>query len=380
MRMRKVRLAWALGCMFAVAGCDAGAARDDANTEPPPSSGIGSSGGVAPATAGVAGSVTGSGTTGAGGNASRPGDAGASDADVSGGVSAGSGAGGALSAGGAGGEGGTAIAAGTGGATGVAGAAGSPAVEPVVDESCLQGITDYAAAGPFAFEPLVSRSVKLWIPDVPAGCQVPVVHFANGTGAACSTYQPVLDHLASHGFLVTCFENSTTGAGLQCVTAIETARAEHPQLASHKVGFGGHQTGGGSALMCAFNGRAKWGPQPRITAHGSEPDLAGIASGWMAAYAQIQDPIFIFNGSEDGLVSESLVRQHMDALPTSIEAFWYEGVGAPHIPVPVPWINESMVAWFRWKLLDDADACEHVYAMPEGDDWDLQDTRNPSGC
>jgi hypothetical protein len=370
--MRRVRLAWALGGVPAVTGCDAADARDAASSEPPPNSSSGSSGGAAPATAGVSGAATGGSTTGEAGDAPRPGDGGAAGSGEAGSTL---GAGGALSEGGAGGAG---IVGGTGGA---AGAAGSPAaIEPVVDESCLQDITDYGAAGPFAYEALTSGSVRLWIPAVPAGCQIPVVHFANGTGAPCSSYQPVLEHLASHGFLTTCYESPQTGAGVQCVTAVETARAEHPQLVSHKVGFGGHQTGGGSALMCAFNARTKWGPGARITAHGSAPDLAGIAEGWLDAYAQIDAPIFIFNGSEDGFVPAGLVGKHLEALPSSIEAFWYEAVGAPHIPIPVRWISESMVAWFRWKLLDDADACEHVHAMPEGEDWDLQEVRNPSGC
>lgn len=99
-----------------------------------------------------------------------------------------------------------------------------------------------------------------------------------------------------------------------------------------------------------------------------------------APNAQIASPIFIFNGSEDFIVSESTARAHFDALAPALEAYWYEGVGAPHIPVPVRWMNESMVAWFRWKLVDDSAACDHFRAMPDSDDWDLQEIRNANEC
>jgi len=67
--------------------------------------------------------------------------------------------------------------------------------------SCLDGITDYENAGPFKFEAKSSGSVKIWVPAVPAGCKVPVIHLANGTGASCSSYQGALERMASHGFL-----------------------------------------------------------------------------------------------------------------------------------------------------------------------------------
>jgi hypothetical protein len=34
----------------------------------------------------------------------------------------------------------------------------------------------------------------------------------------------------------------------------------------------------------------------------------------------------------------------------------------------------------RWKLLGDTAACEHWKAMPDGEDWDLQEQQHPSPC
>ena len=36
--------------------------------------------------------------------------------------------------------------------------------------------------------------------------------------------------------------------------------------------------------------------------------------------------------------------------------------------------------WVQTALLDDAAACEHFKAMPNGEDWDLQVERNARGC
>ncbi len=356
---------WLVGCATPSPEADgsAGSSGEDVGANP-----VAGSGGAGTGAAGAAGK------SGSGAASTANAGGGAGEAGAEGG--AGDGAGMLGGSGGAGGVTGTS-GAGAGGA-GAGGASGSASAS--VDDDCLDGITDYGNPGPFEFEAETSGQVKLWVPKVPAGCQVPIVHFANGTGGACSTYQATLEHLASHGFLVTCFENSATGAGTQCVTAVDTALEEHGELASMRVGSGGHQTGGGSALLCVAHLEEKWGSAMRVVGHGSEPDLAGIAPSWQETYAKVASPIFIFNGSADQLVSEGATREHMDALPAGIEAYWYEGTGAPHIPVPTRWMNESMVAWFRWKLVDDAAACEYFHAMPDSDDWDLQEQRNPSGC
>ena len=41
--------------------------------------------------------------------------------------------------------------------------------------------------GPFKYDGKGLGSVKMWVPAVPAGCKVPVIHLANGTGASCAT-------------------------------------------------------------------------------------------------------------------------------------------------------------------------------------------------
>jgi hypothetical protein len=259
-------------------------------------------------------------------------------------------------------------------------------VGPLPNQTCLEGVIDFVARGPYAFEATEVGSVKVWVPDLPFDCKPPVVHFANGTGAACSTYASALEHLASHGFFTACYESTQTGKGTQCIDAVEALYEEYRnRVSTQQIGFTGNGTGGGAALVCAYRAEEKWGNTKLLAAHAVPPDLAGVLGGWREIYDQIDSPVFLMNGSvdgapTDGLVSESSVRDVYVALNDDVEAYWYEGLGAAHIPVPTAFIEESAVAWFRWKLLGDAAACQHFRAMPEGDRWNLQEQQNAVTC
>jgi hypothetical protein len=250
-----------------------------------------------------------------------------------------------------------------------------------VNNDCLDGLADYESAGPFAFETEYVETVRLWLPGVPDDCKVPVLSFTNGTGAACSTYAASFEHLASHGFLVACYETPNTGDGTRCEQAIATAFAAHPELADDsKIGVSGHVQGGGSAFLCVLRAEQRWA-SATVAGHGIQPEhgYGGMGPDWQERYGQIRAPMFMFHGTEAG--SSTIVRQGLELLDPSIETYWYAAVGAPYIPIPAAWINESAVAWFRWQLLGDNAACSHVReTMPASDLWDLQEQRNPRDC
>jgi hypothetical protein len=248
--------------------------------------------------------------------------------------------------------------------------------------SCLDGITNYVDKGPFSYDTKTYGSVKMWVPRVPNGCKVPVIHLANGTGATCSTYGGTLQHLASHGFLATCYENANTGAGTQCIDAVKEALTRYPNLTDNKLGFTGHSQGGGAAFICTYRAEQEWGNSMKIAGHAIEP-ASGFGSAplnWSSMYSQITSPMFMFNGSIDTLVSASYVRQAFNALNGDVEAYWYEANGAAHIPIPTAWSKESAAVWFRWKLLGDKAACQYFKAMPGTSDWDSQDSQNEQQC
>jgi hypothetical protein len=238
---------------------------------------------------------------------------------------------------------------------------------------CLDPITDYVAAGPFEIDMAQSGIVKLWIPRVPSDCKVPVVHFSNGTGATCDAYAGILEHLASHGFLTACSEDPSGDDGTRCLTALQTVRAEHADLADPtRIGSIGQEVGGQVALSCLAKAEQNWRKAAIYAGHAIAPQFGAgpAADDWMAQLAQIASPVFMFNGSDDVLVSAQSVRTGYELITS--EKYWYEASGALHIPVPVSWASESAVVFFRWKLLGDQVAGDYFAHMPDSDRWDLQ--------
>ena len=281
-------------------------------------------------------------------------------------------------------------AAGSAGDTAVAGTGGGGPTGSIPHGACLDGITDYEAAGPFKFEAKTAGSVKLWVPMVPAGCKVPIVHLANGTTATCSAYQGALERLASHGFLTVCYEDPNTGAGTQGITAIQTAMMMYPDLADNKIGSTGHSQGGQAAFVVLQLAEDKWGPSYTYAGLAMEP-ASGFGTqpaggSWQSIYAKIKSPMFMFSGdssggTSDGLVSIAWVQQGFDALAKTVEAYHWTAVGATHIPTPVLQEQEVSIPWFRWKLLGDNAACQFFKKMPDDKTkWKVQKEQNAAPC
>jgi hypothetical protein len=270
---------------------------------------------------------------------------------------------------------------GTGGAGGGV-APGSSDGSP--ESACLDGITDYGADGPFKYMAETSGSVKMWVPMVPAGCKVPIVHLANGTGATCSAYQGSLNRIASHGFISACYENTNTGAGTQGVMAFEAVIEKHGDMVSKRLGSTGHSQGGQAAFTVLALAEAKFGDEYTYAGLAMEP-ASGFGTqpaggSWQSLYAKIKSPMFMFSGTADMLVSQGWVQQGFDALNDSIEAYHWSAIGATHIPTPDPQEMEISIPWFRWKLLGDKKACEFFKKMPEGGKWKSIKEQNAKGC
>jgi len=265
--------------------------------------------------------------------------------------------------------------------------------------ACLDGITDYASAGPFKFEAKTAGKVKLWVPTVPAGCKVPIVHLANGTTANCGNYMKSLERLASHGFLAACYEDPNTGAGTYGIMAFEAAMSMFPDLVDNKLGSTGHSQGGQASLVTLALAEAKWGDKMTYTGLAMEP-ASGYGTqpsggSWQSYYGKIKSPVFMFSGDSstgfansslagigtgDGLVAITWVTQGFEALSKSIEAYHWTAIGATHIPTPEEQENQISIPWFRWKLLGDSKACEFFKKMPDGKKWKSQKEQNAMAC
>jgi hypothetical protein len=293
-----------------------------------------------------------------------------------------------------GGTGGMVATPGISGAGGGGGTGGMPSMDsgtPVVgnpESACLDGITNYGEEGPFTFKPQTEGSVKMWIPDVPAGCKVPVIHLANGTGASCGSYGPALERMASHGFLATCYENPNTGAGDQGVEALDTALTMFPDLAAHALGSTGHSQGGQASYVVLQKAEAKWGvnqgdfiyaglAMEPASGFGSQPERP-----WAQIYGDIKSPMFMFSAvGSDGLVSQGWVMDAFNAMDPATEAYFWAAEGATHIPVPNGEEQEISIPWFRWKLLGDNAACKYFKAIPMTiPKWQEVASNSPKDC
>ncbi len=329
---------------------------------------------------GTGGSGTGgSGTGGSGTGGSGTGGSGIGGSGIGGSGTGGSGIAGEHTAGG--GTGGEAAASGadSAGSTGIGGTAGTPA------SSCLDGITDYSSNGPFRYSSESSGNVKMLIPDVPAGCKVPMVHYSNGTFGTCTFYSALLVRLASHGFLALCYEDMNTGAGRYGIEAFEAALSQYPELADHKFGSTGHSQGGMASLVTLQYAEAQWGKDAIYAGLAMEP-ASGFgdtpSESWQTLYAQIQSPVFMFSGLvTDTLVIQAWVQQAFDALDDSTEAYFWAKSGANHITTINQDGNEVLIPWFRWKLLGDRNACQYLKDIPANDaSWTTVDAQNEVTC
>jgi hypothetical protein len=264
---------------------------------------------------------------------------------------------------------------------------GSSGGGPIPHGACLDVITDYGKDGPFQVTPKDVGSIHYYVPSVPSGCKVPVVHLANGTGATCSVYLPSLQRLATNGFLAACFENTNTGAGDQGLQALDTALSTFPDLADHKFGSTGHSQGGQAAFTVLARAEKKYGMGDWIYAGLAMEPASGfgtqpVGATWQQLYAAIVSPMFMFSGlNTDGLVSQAWVQQAYDATSKTEEAYFWTANGATHIPVPNAQEEEISIPWFRWKLLGDQKACTFFKAIPQTHNvWAQVASKNSQPC
>jgi hypothetical protein len=260
------------------------------------------------------------------------------------------------------------------------------AAAPIPHGACLDGIEAFGSAGPFQSTTQRSGNVNFYVPQVPAGCKVPVVHLANGTGARCSTYGSTLRRLASHGFLAACYESTNTGAGDQGLEALDRALQTFPNLADNKFGSTGHSQGGQAAFTVLALAEKKYGDRLVYAGLAMQP-ASGFGAQprgttWRALYGGLKSPMFMFSGLRtDGLVSQSWVRSAYDATSATEEAYFWARSGSSHIPVPNTETQQVAIPWFRWKLLGDIAACRAFKALPTKDGaWRPVASKNEKAC
>jgi hypothetical protein len=220
-------------------------------------------------------------------------------------------------------------------------------------------VSDYSARGPYA----VTRDSNTG----PGGAydvfrpatfdpqrKHPIISWANGTLFGITDYQKLLEHWASHGFVVIAGHTNTTAGGGTHKAGIDWLVAENGRsggpyfgaLDGKKIGAAGHSQGGGATIAA---GSDKPGPTGLVTTLPLMPLLSfeqdkTIVGKQLAPMFNInasmdnRDPSGavanqIFDGAKMALVQASFIGVHEDAMSAAM-----------HRPT---------LAWFRLYLMGD---------------------------
>ncbi len=357
------------------------------------------------ATGGTAGSSKG-GTSGSSAGGSTAGQGGAAGGGGTGGGVGGSGTGGA-SAAGAGGRGGssgggTAGGAGRGGAaggtSGTSGGAGTTGAGGAVVGGCVSTkqwpTANPAAAGPFqvAADKMVGplagytpnpiygdqqQRFNIYRPKdlATSGYCHPILVWANGhtdnpepnpplcvTDSAankwCGQYLPMMNHLASHGFVVIASLSTTTSKGdpLPTIAGLDwliqqsetSSSPYYHRLDTANIGQLGHSEGAMSTCMSAS--------EPRYKA------LAAISG--TRTLSGVHTPMLFFCGGKDTVVSCDSVKSVFQTV-TNQPAFFIDELNSDHgswVYQGAKGVSLSMAAaWFRVHLMGDTANRKYFY-------------------
>ncbi|MEH6492574.1 alpha/beta hydrolase family protein [Halopseudomonas sp.] len=226
------------------------------------------------------------------------------------------------------------------------------------------GVSSFSASGSFSTTSgSAGFSCTVYRPSTLGanGRKHPIIVWGNGTGASPSTYGSLLNHWASHGFVVVAANTSNAGTGqamLDCVDYLadqnnRSSGTYAGKLDLNRIGAAGHSQGGGGTIMAGQNYRIKaTAPfQPYTIGLGHRSSSQGNQNG----------PMFLMSGGADVIASPTL-----NSLPVftraNVPVFWGELRGASHFE-PIGNAGDfrgPATAWFRYQLMDD-DSAESTF-------------------
>jgi hypothetical protein len=189
----------------------------------------------------------------------------------------------------------------------------------------------------------------------------------------------VLEHWASHGFIVTASNSTNTGDAvemLDCLAwVLEQDTVSGPyegRVDASKLGASGHSQGGGGTLMVGRDARisATAPLQPYI--------LGGLGGFETSSIAQQVPPMFLMSGSDDTIATPS-ANQEPVFDNTNVPVFWGTLENATHTGTAIGSIGGyrgPATAWFRLHLMGDESARSLFYGDACGlcsdSTWDVQ--------
>ncbi len=208
----------------------------------------------------------------------------------------------------------------------------------------------WATAGPFAVTSASNgRGTTVFRPVAlgTLGCTThPVVLWNNGARSGLDRYVPLLNHLASHGFIIAAAEGNA-GTGGPMLQGLDYLTTENNRAGSvfqgrvnlSNVGATGHSFGGGAAVDA--------GADPRVDT------IAPIYPLAFSSASRLRGPALFIAGQNDTIVPPTTVRNTYRQA-TQVPAIYAEQRGADHYGIPA--LHGTVTAWFRLHLMGDEQA------------------------
>jgi len=182
----------------------------------------------------------------------------------------------------------------------------------------------------------------------------PIISWANGTLFGITDYQKLLEHWASHGFVVIAGHTNTTAGGGTHKAAIdwlvaENGRSGSPYLGAldgKKIGAAGHSQGGGATIAA---GSDKPGPTGLVTTLPLMPLLSFEQDKTIVGKQLV--PMFNINASMDNRdPSGAVANQIFDGAKMALVQASFIGI---HEDAMSAAMHRPTLAWFRLHLMGD---------------------------
>jgi hypothetical protein len=225
-------------------------------------------------------------------------------------------------------------------------------------------VTDFAAPGPFAIEresnvgPDGAYDIVRPMQLGEAGRKHPIISWNNGTRYQIDEYQALLDHWASHGFVVMGAHTNRTAGGAVHKAAIDWLVAENARsggayfgmLDLTRIGAAGHSQGAGATITAGAN-------VPGPTGIAASVALMPISSFEDPHLAQHAAPMLLVSATEDPRAN-GVAEQALADVRTELVDAQFVGV---HEDAMHPGMHGPTVAWFRYQLMGDVAAKAQFY-------------------
>jgi hypothetical protein len=230
--------------------------------------------------------------------------------------------------------------------------------------SAWPSVTDFAARGPFAIQretnvgPDAAYDIVRPMRLGEEGRKHPIVSWNNGTVYEIDRYQDLLDHWASHGFVVIGGHTNSTAGGAVHKAAIDWLVAESARAGSvyfgmldlTKIGASGHSQGGGATITA---GADVPGPSGIVTTM----PLMPISRYERSHLAQHVASMLVVSATDDERANRVADEALADVTTELVDA---QFVGV-HEDAMNPGIHGGTVAWLRYQLMGDLNAKAQFY-------------------